>query len=190
MAKIAVVYHSGYGHTEVVARHVVQGALSVSGVTAQIFKVDDVMHEPDKLNDFDAIIFGSPTYMGSVSAPFKAFMDATAGIWFKQAWKDKLAAGFTNSGGLSGDKFNSLVQLVTFAAQHSMLWVSLGLMNESIAQGKLNGDPTCENRLGAFLGAMAQSDNLPPTQTPPAGDLKTAQLLGERVAKAAVRWNI
>lgn len=90
---------------------------------------------------------------------------------------------------MSGDKFNSLVQLVTFASQHSMNWISLGLMNESTAPGKENGDPACVNRIGAFLGAMAQSDNLPPTQTPPAGDLKTAELLGIRVAQAALRWN-
>ena len=189
MVKVAVVYHSGYGHTEVVAQHVFKGAASVSGVTSQIFKVDLITKTPEALNDFDAIIFGAPTYMGSVSAPFKVFMDATSGVWVKQLWKDKLAAGFTNSGSMSGDKFNSLVQLVTFASQHSMNWISLGLMNESTAPGKENGDPACVNRIGAFLGAMAQSDNLPPTQTPPAGDLKTAELLGIRVAQAALRWN-
>ncbi len=189
MAKVAVVYHSGYGHTEVVAQHVMQGAASVTGVTAKIFKVDEVTKTPEVLNDFDAIIFGSPTYMGSVSAPFKTFMDATSGLWFKQVWKDKLAAGFTNSGNMSGDKFNSLIQLVTFAAQHSMNWISLGLMNESVAFGKQNGDPACVNRIGAFIGVMTQSDNLPPTQTPPAGDLKTAELLGVRVAQATLRWN-
>jgi NAD(P)H dehydrogenase (quinone) len=189
MAKVAVVYHSGYGHTEVVARHVVQGAASVGGVEVKIFTVDEVTKTPERLNEYDAIIFGAPTYMGSLSAPFKSFMDATSQLWVKQMWKDKLAAGFTNSGNMSGDKFDSLVQLITFAAQHSMNWVSLGLMNESFAPGKQNGDPLCVNRLGSFLGAMTQSDNLPPAQTPPVGDLKTAELLGIRVAQATLRWN-
>jgi NAD(P)H dehydrogenase (quinone) len=188
MAKVAVVYHSGYGHTEVVAHHVLEGAASVKGVTTKLFNVDEVISAPEKLNEFDAIIFGAPTYMGSLSAPFKVFMDATSDVWVKQAWKDKLAAGFTNSGNMSGDKFNSLVQLITFAAQHSMNWVSLGLMNESTQPGKQNGDPACVNRIGSFLGVMTQSDNLPPAQTPPIGDLKTAELLGIRVAQAALRW--
>jgi len=189
MKKVAVVYHSGFGHTQMQAKHVYKGADSVEGVEAALFKAEDVTGDPESLNDFDAIIFGAPTYMGSVSAPFKTFMDATSGLWFKQAWKDKLAAGFSNSGSPSGDKFNSLVQLVTFAAQHSMIWVSLGLMNESMKDNVPTGDPKAVNRLGSFLGATAQSDNVPPEQAPPAGDLKTAELLGIRVALATLRWD-
>ena len=188
MKKVAVVYHSGYGHTEVQAQHVHKGADSVDGVTSVLYKAEDLTENPQQLNDVDAIIFGAPTYMGSLSAPFKAFMDATSPLWILQEWRNKLAAGFTNSGNMSGDKFNSLVQLVTFAAQHSMLWVSLGLMNESSANDVPSGDPESINRIGSFIGAMAQSDNLPPEKTPPSGDLKTAELLGMRVAEATLRW--
>ncbi|MCK5632143.1 flavodoxin family protein [bacterium] len=188
MKKVAIVYHSGFGHTQVQAEHVYKGADSVEGVSATLYKATDITDKPEILNEFDAIIFGAPTYMGSVSAPFKAFMDGTSSLWFKQVWKDKLAAGFTNSGSLSGDKFNSLMQLVTFAAQHSMLWVSLGLLNESGAKDVPSGDQNSVNRMGAFLGAMAQSDNLPPEKTPSVGDLKTANLLGIRVAQAVLRW--
>ncbi len=188
MKKIAIVYHSGYGHTEMQAKRVQKGANSHEGVEAELFKAEEMTNDPTKLNNYDGIIFGAPTYMGSVSAPFKAFMDATSKPWFSGAWKDKIAAGFTNSGSMSGDKFNSLVQLATLAAQHGMIWVSLGLQNESATTGKKNGDPECINRLGSYLGAMAQSDNLPSDQTPPEGDLKTAEKLGERVAKAVLRW--
>jgi len=153
-----------------------------------IYKAQDITDNPEILNEMDAIIFGAPTYMGSLSAPFKAFMDATSPLWLKQQWKDKLAAGFTNSGNMSGDKFNSLVQLVAFAAQHSMLWVTLGLMNESSAKDVPNGNPTSVNRIGSWIGAVSQSDNLPPEKTPPSGDLKTAKLLGIRVAEATLRW--
>ena len=62
----------------------------------------------DKLNAADGIIFGAPTYMGGVSAPFKAFIDAASKVWFQQGWKDKTAAGFTNSGSYSGDKLSAL----------------------------------------------------------------------------------
>jgi len=188
MVKIAVVYHSGYGHTEAQAKHVHKGAGSVDGVESVLYKVQDVTEKPEQLNEYDGIIFGSPTYMGSVSAPFKAFMDGTSNLWFKQQWKDKVAAGFTNSGGLAGDKFNTLVQLVTFAAQHSMIWVSLGLLSESLDEKVATGDSTSVNRIGSYLGAMAQSDNVSPDKAPPVGDLKTAELFGKRVAEITLRF--
>ena len=135
---------------------------------------------PESLNEYDAIIFGSPTYMGSVSAPFKAFMDASSKVWFSQGWKDKVSAGFTNSHSLSGDKLNTLFQLTIFAVQHGMIWVGQGEMNGS-PDGEA-GKPDAINRLGSMLGVMAQSENESPEVTPPSGDLKTAELLGKRVA--------
>jgi len=181
MTKVAVLYHSGFGHTEVQAKHVAKGAGEVEGVTAVLVKAEDATENLDILADADAIIFGSPTYMGSVSAAFKTFMDASSKVWFVQGWKDKVSAGFTNSHSLSGDKLNTLMQLAVFAAQHGMIWVSQGEPNGS-PDGK-PGDPTAINRIGSTLGAMAQSENDSPEVTPPSGDLVTAELLGERVAK-------
>lgn len=185
MIKVAIVYHSGFGHTEVQAKHVQKGANSVDGVKCDLFKTNELGEDIQKLNAYQAIIFGSPTYMGSVSADFKSFMDASSKLWFKQEWKDKIAAGFTNSHSLSGDKLNTLVQMTIFAMQHSMIWVGLGQMNQSPdgQAGKLD----VVNRLGSFIGAMAQSENDLPEVTPPVGDLKTAELLGKRVADFALK---
>ncbi len=187
MKKIAIVYHSGYGHTEVQAKKVLEGAKSVNEISAEIFKAEDLTSAPEKLNDFDAIIFGSPTYMGSLSAPFKAFMEATSKLWFKQEWKNKIAAGFTNSHSLSGDKLNSLIQLAVFSAQHAMIWVGQSELNQS-PEGEA-GKNDAVNRIGSFLGAMAQSENAPPEKTPPSGDLETAKLLGIRVAEITKRFS-
>lgn len=186
MSLIAIVYHSGYGHTARQAEAVARGALSVSGVTSQLIRVEDIEDHWSALEKADAIIFGSPTYMGSASAPFKTFMDASSKVWFGQGWKDKLAAGFTNSASQSGDKLATLQQLAVFAAQHGMIWVGLGLMpgNNSSA-GRIDD----LNRLGSFLGAMAQSNaDQGPEHGPTPADLKTAEHLGHRVAEAAQRW--
>ncbi|MBF0270426.1 MAG: flavodoxin family protein [Alphaproteobacteria bacterium] len=186
MTKIAVVYHSGYGHTAKQAEAVAKGAGSVAGAQVQLIGVADADKHWDDLAQADAIIFGAPTYMGSVSAPFKAFMDASSKAWFSLAWKDKIAAGFTNSASQSGDKLNSLIQLAVFAAQHGMVWVGTGLMP---GNNSSKGSVEDVNRLGSFLGAMAQSNSdAPPELAPPPADLKTAELLGERVALAAKRW--
>lgn len=188
MASVVIVYHSGFGHTEKLAQHVQKGAQSVAGVDVQLIKAEEAAQQWDVFNAADAIIFGAPTYMGSASAPFKAFMDASSALWFEKKWQDKLAAGFTNSHSLNGDKLSTLTQMAVFAAQHGMIWVSLGIANETAGDVNTSGDPNLINRLGSSLGAMAQSENDSPDITPPKGDLKTAELLGERVAKLAKRW--
>src|ERR671921_718783 len=111
MTRIAVVYHSGYGHTQRMAQAVAEGA------NAELIAIDAEGNLPpngwEQLKAADAIIFGTPTYMGSVSWQFKKFADASSKPWYAQEWKDKVAAGFTNSAGMSGDKFNVLVTLFT-----------------------------------------------------------------------------
>jgi len=128
---IAVVYHSGYGHTKKQAESVIRGINGIEHATAKLYTVEKASQDPTELNEMNGIIFGSPTYMGSASAPFKAFMDASSKVWMHQNWKDKIAAGFTNSHSLSGDKLNTLIQLTVFAMQHGMIWVGQSELNKS-----------------------------------------------------------
>jgi multimeric flavodoxin WrbA len=182
-ARVVVVYHSGYGHTKKQAEAVATGASSVVGAKVALIPVEEAEARVEELNAADAVIFGAPTYMGGVSAQFKTFIDWTSKVWLTGGWKDKLAAGFTNSASLNGDKQNSLQQLVTLAAQHQMLWVSLGLPP---GNNSSTGSPDDLNRLGASLGAMAQSNaDEGPEKGPSASDLRTAEHLGRRVAEFA-----
>lgn len=177
--QIAVVFHSGYGHTARQARAVAEG-VEQSGV-AKALVVDVAKDVPwDELQRSDGMIFGCPTYMGGPSAVFKKFMEDSSSRWMKQEWADKVAAGFTTSSSQSGDKLNTLVSLAVFAAQHSMLWVSTGLMpGNNVSTGSVDDI----NRLGSWMGAMAQANfDQPPELAPPASDLETARRLGLRVA--------
>jgi NAD(P)H dehydrogenase (quinone) len=183
---VAIVYHSGFGHTRVQAEAVRNGAASVDGTAAVLVAVEDIETSWDVVDRADAIIFGTPTYMAGPSAAFKGFMDATSERWYQQAWKDKFAAGFTNSGGINGDKLNTLESLALFAMQHGMVWIGLGLLPGNITA---DGSPEDLNRLAAFLGAMAQSNaDAGPDVAPGASDQRTAAHLGARVAQAAARW--
>lgn len=188
MTRIAIAYHSGYGHTQALAEAVAAGAASVQGATAMLIKVDTMQPADwETLAAADAIIFGSPTYMGSVSGPFKQFMDESSRPWYEAEWADKLAAGFTNSASHSGDKLNTLIQMNVLAAQHRMIWVSLGLPPGNNSK---EGSPEDLNRIGSYLGAMAQSNaDAGPEEAPPNSDRRTAEHLGRRVALAAQRWN-
>lgn len=188
MTTVAIAYHSGYGHTKVVAEHVLAGAQSVDGVSAVLINVDEMTDADwDTLDGATAIIFGAPTYMGTASAGFSAFKDATSKRWMTQAWKNKLAAGFTNSGSMAGDKQTTLMQMVVLAGQQSMVWVSLGLMP---GNNSSTSSPDDLNRIGSYMGAMAQSNvDQGADATPPQSDRKTAEHLGKRVAAMAKTWN-
>ena len=184
MTTVAIVYFSATGNTKLMAEAIAEGASSVEGTEAKVFRItgeqieagrwkDDAVIEA--LHTSDAIVIGSPTYMGGVAAQVKAFIDAAGAVWQNQGWKNKIAGGFTHSGSPSGDKQGTLLYLATHAAQHGMVWVGFGeLPNEDT------------NRVGAFLGAMgyghAEGDVDPI-------DLNDSKLYGQRLAKATHAWN-
>jgi multimeric flavodoxin WrbA len=95
--QVAIVYDSGFGHTAKQAQAVAEGVNRVSGAEAKLFAVADGDIPWEVLEASDAIIFGSPTYNGSISARLKKFMeDTTRPVWLPQKWRNKIAAGFTN----------------------------------------------------------------------------------------------
>ncbi len=183
---VVIAYHSGYGHTARQARAVATGVDTVPGTRADLRDVgtlDDELWEA--LAAAEAIVFGAPTYMGSQSAAFQAFAEASSKVWAELGWRDKLAAGFTNSAGVNGDKLNTLTSMALLAAQHGMHWVTLGLPPGWLYSSAGGNDDL--NRLGGFLGAMAQSpSDLGPDVAPSDADLRTAAHLGARVARTAV----
>jgi len=131
---VSIIYHSGSGHTAEMSHAVAKGSSSIRGVSVtehqildEDFKGSRWMNEEilKQLDESDAIIFGSPTYMGGISAQLKAFMDATSPRYLQRKWVDKLAAAFTVSGLPSGDKLNMLVGCSMFAMQHGMIWVGV-----------------------------------------------------------------
>jgi NAD(P)H dehydrogenase (quinone) len=188
MSNIVIIYHSGFGHTRVQAEAVMAGASEVSGAQATLISVEQYEAHWEKLDEADAIVFGCPTYMAGPSAQFKAFLDATSARWADQRWKDKLAAGFTNSAGMNGDKLNTLQQFSLFAMQHGMIWVGLGLLPGNHTS---SGSENDLNRLASFLGAMAQSNADQGAEiVPGASDRETARYLGRRVAEASLRWRV
>ena len=179
--RVTVVFHSGYGHTQRMAQAVAEGA------GGELLAIDHDGNLPpggwQQLKESDAIIFGSPTYMGSVSWQFKKFADATSKPWYAQEWKDKVAAGFTNSAGVTGDKQHTLNTLFALAMQHGMVWVSHAVWPSQMKASKRD-DP---NFLASYSGAMAASpaDGSVADMSP--GDLETARQLGARVAQLAAR---
>lgn len=174
MAKVIVVFHSGYGHTQRVAQFVAEGA------NAELISIDAdgnlTQDQWASLDAADAIIMGSPTYMGMASWQFKKFADATSKRWFTGAWKDKVAGGFTCSASPSGDKLSTIQYFITLAMQQGMVWVGQPMPNDGTM-----------NRLGSNSGLMAQVGPTSPATDIPQGDLDTAKAYGVRVADVAAK---
>lgn len=185
---VAIVYHSVTGTTARLAEAVADGCHSVPEVTAALLRIEAADIEQGRYHNrtvinaidrADAVIFGSPTFMGSVSAQFKAFADATAGeYWGEQLWADKIAAGFTVGTGYCGDTLHSLHYLQILAAQQGMLWAGLDLAGA--------GDRKAPNRLGAQAGVIVRAVD-GAIETP---DLHTAFYLGQRVALLVGRFRV
>jgi NAD(P)H dehydrogenase (quinone) len=188
MAKIGIVYFSGYGHTAKLAEAVAAGASATRGAETKLFRIDENGDLPEgtleELGVFDAIVYGSPTYMGNVAWQFKKFADATSKTWYVQAWKNKIAAGFTNSASVNGDKASTISWLMTFAMQHSQIWIGTGILPSN----KKEHGPDNVNWTAGMSGLLAVSpSDASAEEAPRSGDLETARLFGARIAEYAVK---
>ena len=177
MSHIVIVFHSGYGHTAKVAQAVAEG----SGGTLLAIDAEGNLPEGgwEQLAAAKTIVFGSPTYMGSVSWQFKKFADASSKPWFTQVWKDKLAMGFTNSASMNGDKLSTLHYLFTLSQQHSMLWAGTGIMPSNAKESTRNDI----NYVGSFSGLMTATPSNASAEEMVPGDMATAKAFGKRVAE-------
>jgi NAD(P)H dehydrogenase (quinone) len=164
---LAIAYHSGFGHTAVLADTVAAGARE-AGADVHLIAVGRMTDADwDMLDSADGIVFGSATYMGNVAAGFQAFAEQTGRRCLNGTWRDKVAAGF--------------------AAQHHMHWVNLGL---GAGWNSATGSENDLNRLGFWLGAGAQTDvDANPDEVHPS-DVQTCHHLGRRVALVTRQLNI
>ena len=181
MSKIVIVYHSGYGHTAKVAQAVAEG----SG--GALLTIDAEGNLPaggwEQLAAATTIVFGSPTYMGSVSWQFKKFADASSKPWFSQAWKNKLAAAFTNSASMNGDKLSTLHYLFTLSQQHGMLWVGTGMMPSNSKAATRNDI----NYIASSAGLMTATPSDASAEEMVPGDIATAKAFGARIADVSAK---
>lgn len=182
----AVVYHSGYGHTSRMATAVAEGA----GTGAVLVAIDPEGNIDEAawqtLADADAIVLGSPTYMGGPSWQFKKFADASSKPWFEGKWQNKIFGGFTNSASINGDKLNTLEYFVLLCGQHAGIWVGLDIKPANLKASQRDD----LNRMGSYIAPMAQTpaDASPDEMSP--GDLETARLYGARVSVIARQFRL
>lgn len=182
MASVAIIYFSVSGTTAALAAAIELGASSL--LTVDSFRIEgkDIIdgrfrneRALELADRADAIVFGSPTYLGGPAAQFKALADASSDRWSAGTWKNKVAAGFTTGTCANGDQSYTLTYFSVLAAQHGMVWCNLDI------QGGYH--ELKRNRLGTQLGLATSSSG----GELPKEDLLTAEYFGKRVAQLARR---
>ncbi len=185
MTTIAIVYYSKSGSTEQVAQQIAAGAEQAGSSVISVRVNDQHIQNGRYLNDAiwpqlkqaDTIVFGSPTYMGSASAQFKSFMDASSDAYVNQDWNGKIASGFSTGGSLNGEQQQTLLGFFALACQHGMLWSGLDVDQHTSDLGL--------NRTGSSIGLVASRQN-PNSELIDDNDLKTAFYFGQRLARLQV----
>lgn len=143
MAKVLVLYHSTYGHSEIMAGAVAEGAGGVEGVTVDIKRVAETVPEDlakssgykldqpapiaevDDLKAYDAIIIGAGTRYGTAASQMRAFLDQTGPLWMSGALVGKVGGAFTSTASQHGGQETTLVGLHHFLLHQGLMVVGL-----------------------------------------------------------------
>ncbi len=179
---ISLVYFSGAGHTARLAKAIAAGMEGAQVHLADVTRLTDA--DWQAMDGAAAILFGSPTFMGSTAARFDQFLEeAAATRWPDPGWVDKIAGGFTVASHPSGDKLIALQRMQTYAAQMGMIWVG-----QTSVGAPVYPDRAGLNRDGSWIGLMATAAR-DKSELIGAEDRETARQFGARILHAARRWN-
>ncbi|WP_375175801.1 flavodoxin family protein [Pseudooceanicola sp.] len=179
---IAIAYFSGSGAIARSTTLIADAAQQAGQEVAMIDVMEMTAEDWATLERADAILFGTPTYMGGPAAGFKAFMDATGDdIWLDRKWRDKIAAAFTAGVNTAGDKLAALQSLNVFAMQHGMIWVGQEVIGAPVFK-----ENEGLNLSGTFLGLAVNANTKGLTE----GCEASAALFGKRLAEATTRWMV
>lgn len=197
MSKILVLYYSMYGHVEVMANAVAEGAAKVDGTTVTIKRVPELMPEeaarnagvkldqeaeiadPNELGDYDAIIFGAPTRFGNMAAQMRNFLDQTGGLWFEGKLVGKVGSVFTSTASQHGGQETTITSFHTTLLHHGMVIVGMPyaipqMTNMDAISG---GTPYGASTITGSDGSRMPSED----------ELEIARYQGEHVAKIAAK---
>lgn len=196
MAKILVLYYSTYGHIETMAKSVVEGAQSVEGAEATLKRVPDLMNEetlqrigaktdqdapvadPKELDQYDAIIFGTPTRFGNMAAQMRNFLDQTGKLWMEGKLIGKVGSVFTSTGTGGGNE-STILTFIPTLMHHGMIVVGLPYSCQELLD---ISSPRGGSPYGA--GVLAGGDG---SRQPSENELNQAKFQGKHVAEITVK---
>jgi len=197
MAKVLILYYSMYGHIEKMAEAVAEGARMVEGVEVAIKRVPEIIPEDraramgvkldqkapvattDELAGYDAIIFGTPTRFGNMTAQMRNFLDQTGKLWMDGALIGKVASVFTSTGTQHGGQETTITSFHSTLLHHGMLisGVPYSCKGLTVMTEITGGSPYGSSTLAGGDGKRMPSEN----------ELDIARFQGKHVTQIAKR---
>ncbi|MCK9310386.1 MAG: NAD(P)H:quinone oxidoreductase [Candidatus Cloacimonetes bacterium] len=199
--KILVLFYSTYGHIYHMAKAVVEGAKQIEGMDVELKRVPETLSPEviemmgatqaqtafsevpiasvNELADYDAIIFGSPTRFGNMTAQMKAFLDATGSLWAAGALIGKIGSVFTSSATQHGGQESTILSFHTVLLHHGMLIAGLpySFAGQTIITEMSGGSPYGASTIAGGDGSRMPSEN----------ELQGARFQGKHVASLVAR---
>jgi NAD(P)H dehydrogenase (quinone) len=196
MTKVLVLYYSSWGHIEQMAYAAAEGARE-AGAEVVVKRVPELVPDDvakaahyktdqkapiatiDELPEYDAIIFGTPTRYGTMTAQMKNFLDQTGSHWANGALIGKVGSVFTSTATQHGGQEATILTTIPVLMHHGMVVVGLPYS----FQGQMGVD---QIRGGSPYGAstVAAGDG---SRQPSEIDLDGARFQGKHVAQIAAK---
>jgi NAD(P)H dehydrogenase (quinone) len=197
VTRVLVLYHSSYGHIETMAQAIAEGARQVPGADVVVKRVPELMSneaaaqagmkvnqaaplaDPNELSGYDAIIVGTPTRFGNMSAQMRNFWDQTGALWFSRALVGKVGSVFTSTASQHGGQESTILSVHTTLLHHGMVIVGLPYSwagNSQMAEIS-GGTPYGATTIAGADGA----------RQPSANELDGARFQGRHVTEIASR---
>ncbi|MBA3022648.1 MAG: NAD(P)H:quinone oxidoreductase [Gammaproteobacteria bacterium] len=197
MAKALVLYYSMYGHIEIMADAIAEGARQVDGVEAVIKRVPEIIPEDraramgvkldqkapiattEELGNYDAIIFGTPTRFGNMAAQMRNFLDQTGKLWMNGALIGKVGSVFASTGTQHGGQETTITSFHSTLLHHGMVIVGVpySCTGLTVMTEITGGSPYGSSTLAGSDGKRMPSEN----------ELEIARFQGRHVAQIAKR---
>ena len=198
MAKVLIVYYSSYGHIEAMSYAQAEGARRVANVQATVkqvpelcpvdvakasgFKLDQPapFAKPDELDQYDAIIFGTPTRFGNMAAQMRNFLDQTGPLWGRGALVGKIGSVFCSTASQHGGQETTITSFHSTLLHHGMIIVGLPYTFKDLATMR-------EITGGTPYGASCVTGAGSELRMPTALELEMCRYQGEHVARIAAQ---
>ncbi len=198
MAKILVVYYSSYGHIEAMARAQAEGAARVPGAQVSVKRVPELtppevaaaagfrldqaapIAQPEELENYDAILFGTPTRFGNMASQMRNFLDQTGPLWFRNALVGKIGSVFCSTASQHGGQETTITSFHSTLLHHGMIIVGLPY--------SCNGITTMREITGGTpYGATCVTGSGDELRMPSELELSMCRFQGEHVTRIATR---
>jgi NAD(P)H dehydrogenase (quinone) len=200
MSNILVLYYSSYGHIEVMARAQAEGAARIAKTNVVVKRVAETMSpeaakacgfmleqpapvaDPEELDQYDAIIFGTPTRFGNMAGQMRTFLDQTGALWARGALVGKLGSVFCSTASQHGGQETTITSFHSTLLHHGMIIVGLPYTFKDLTTMR-------EVTGGTPYGASCVTGSGDELRMPSALELEMCRFQGEHVSRIASRYS-